>query len=412
MTAPAESVHVARQPILDGRQQVFGYELLYRAREADTVSTGMQVRASARVIASTLQDIGFDVLTNGHRAFINLSSETLLADAGALFEPDRVVLELLEGVRVTPEVVAMCQSLHERHYALALDDFVPGSGADALLPFVKFVKLDMLALSPARLATAAAQLAGRGLTVVAEKVETVEAFERARTAGCTLFQGYYFCKPIRFSSQTLSTSQISQMRLIAALYKPSISLATIEDLLKRDTALTYRVLRTVNSAAMGLRREVRSVRDALLLLGLDQIRKWTSVWLLAGANRGASEVVTMTVVRGRACELIGKTLGRADGGAEYFLLGLCSLLDTVLGQPMARVVADLPLGDEVRQALLGSPNEARRLLDVVITYEQGRFQDASTLATAMGLDLEVVADAYAEALQWSRGFLGSEAAAA
>ena len=142
-----------------------------------------------------------------------------------------------------------------------------------------------------------------------------------------------------------------------------LSLAAIEELLKLDGSLTYRVLRTVNSAGFGLRREIHSVREALLLLGLDQIRRWTSVWLLAGANRGPSELVTMTVLRGRACELVGQALGRPDAGAEYFLLGMCSLLDVILGQPMSKVVNDLPLGDEIRAALLGQANDARRALD-------------------------------------------------
>ncbi len=411
MGESVEQVHVARQPIFDARQQVYGYELLYRARAFDAACTAVPSEASARVIADTVQAIGFDTLTHGHRAFINLSTETLLAGAADFFDPSRVVLELLESIEVTPEVVEMCRALHARGYPIALDDFDGGPRAEALLPYARFVKLDMLALPAARFASMAAQLKPRGLTVVAEKVENADALDVAREAGCTLFQGYYFCKPVRLSGQSLSTSQIGQMRLISALYKPTVSLSTIEELLKLDSGLSYRVLRTVNSAALGLRREVRSIREALLYLGLDQVRRWTSVWLLAGANRGPSELLTTTVMRARACELVGRAMGRADGGAEYFLLGLCSLLDTILGQPMTRVVADLPLGETIRDALLGKPNVARHVLEAVTHYEQGRFREAAQLATTLGSDLGMLSMAYADALQWSYGFVDSEAAA-
>jgi EAL and modified HD-GYP domain-containing signal transduction protein len=408
----ADQVCVARQPILDARQQVFGYELLYRARVSDTAAGGPTGRASAQLIADALLGVGFDVLTDGRRGFINLATETLLADAGGLLQPEHVVLEILESVRPTKEVVEMCRVLCDRGYAIALDDYVPGTGADELLSFARFAKLDLLVIPPARLMGVAAALLGRGITVIAEKVETVQAFERARAAGCSLFQGYYFCKPVQFSGQTLSASQVTQMRLVAALYKESVSLATIEELLKTDGSLTYRVLRTVNSAGFGLRREIHSIREALLLLGLDQIRRWTSIWLLAGANRGPTELVTMAVLRGRTCELIGQAMGRPDAGAEYFLLGLCSLLDVILGQPMSKVVQDLPLAGEIRAALLGQSSGERRVLDAVGRYEQGAFADAATAAAALGLDVEALANAYAEALKWARGFTGAAARAA
>lgn len=403
MGDPAGTIHVARQPILDAGQRVFGYELLYRAAATDTACVTSVDQASARVIADAMQGIGFDVLTDGRRAFVNLSAATLLADLSGVFDPAQVVLEVLESVQATPEVVDMCRSLHERGYDIALDDYVPGSAATALLPFARFVKLDVLALRPGQLTATARRLAAQGLSVVAEKVETTEAFEQARAAGCSLFQGYHFCRPMVFSGQTLSAGQLAQLQLLAALNEPEVSLTAVEDLLKHDGSLTYRVLRTVNSAGFGLRREVRSIREALLLLGLDQVRKWTSVWVLAGANRGPSELITMTVLRGRTCELVGQALGLADGGAAYFLLGLCSLLDTILGQPMAEVVKALPIEAEIRAALAGEPNEARRVLDAVIHYEQGDFARAAASAHAAGLHDSALPRAYAEGLKWTYG---------
>jgi EAL and modified HD-GYP domain-containing signal transduction protein len=286
---------------------------------------------------------------------------------------------------------------------------MPGSPAGALLPFVTFVKLDVLSLAPDLVARTTARLLSRGLTVIAEKVETADALAAARAAGCTLFQGYHFCKPVNFSGQSLPASHLAQMRLMTALYRPSVSLSAIEDLLKHDASLTYRVLRTVNSAGFGLRREVRSIQEALLLLGLDQVRKWASVWMLAGANRGPSELVTQAVLRGRTSELVGQAFGRPDGGASFFLLGLCSLLDVVLKQPMARLVEALPLEAEIKGALLGEQNEPRQVLDAVMHYTQGDFALAAACAKVLGVGEGVLAAAHAEALRWERELRRAEA---
>ena len=402
MSVAVEQVHVARQPILDARQHVFGYELLHRRNAEATAFTGNGDHASEQVIGDTLLAIGFETLTDGRRAFVNLATETLMADASSVLDPEQVVLEILESVAVTPESIEMCKSLATRGYALALDDFEPGSPAEALLPHVKFVKLDVLALAPDVLEDTAARMLRQGISVIAEKVETMADFDRAKAAGCALFQGYYFCRPETFSAKALSANQLAQIRLMAALYQPSVSLGTIEDLLKHDTSLTYRVLRTVNSAGFGLRREVRSIREALLLLGLEQIRKWTSIWVLAGMNRGPSELVTMTVLRGRSCELIGHTSGRPDSDGGYFLLGLCSLLDALLGQPMSEVVKELPLDDEIRAALLGVVNRPRQVLDAVIHYEQGHWLESAALTAVLDLDEDCLPQAYAEALAWTR----------
>ena len=409
MPVTVDQVHVARQPILDARQQVFGYELLYRAAAADVACTETAGSVSARVIADALLGIGFETLTDGRRAFINLDMHTLLADASGLLDPEQVVLEILESVAITPAVVEVCTSLRERGYAIALDDFVPGSAAEALVPLARFVKLDVLSLAPDELVPTTTRLLSAGVSVVAEKVETAEVFERARAAGCSLFQGYYFCRPVTFSGRALPANHVTQMRLVAALNQPSVSLGAIEDLLKHDASLSYRVLRSVNSAGFGLRREVHSIREALLLLGLDQVRKWSSIWALAGLNKGPSELITMTVLRARCCELIGQALDRSDNGAAYFLLGLCSLLDALLGHPMDVVTRDLPLDPEIQAALLGEANAARGALDAVIHYEQGRWEEAAHAAAALGLAADTLPDAYADALGWARKLTHSAA---
>jgi c-di-GMP phosphodiesterase len=399
VAAASDHTHVARQPILDARGQVYGYELLFRAT-AEATTFSEPGHASARLISDVVTGPGFDALSDGKRVFVNLSADVLLADVSGLFDPERVVLEIPSTTAVTPEVAEMCRRLHGHGHALALDGFAQGAAAEALLPQARFAKVDVLDTPLEDVASLAASLLAKGLTVIAERVETEEAFLAAKAAGCSLFQGYYFCRPQTVSVKAMSANQLTQMQLVAALMQDNVSLVTIEELLKRDTTLSYRVLRTVNSAAFGLRREIGSIREALLLLGLDQIRKWASLWTLAALNRGPSELVTMTIVRARTCEAVGNALGRNDQG--YFLLGLCSLLDALLGQPMKQVVAELPVTAEIRGALLGESNHARQVLDAVARYERADWLESSSAAAAAGLDEDTLPQAYLDALAWAR----------
>jgi c-di-GMP-related signal transduction protein len=242
-----------------------------------------------------------------------------------------------------------------------------------------------------------------GTKLLAEKVETAESFEESRKLGYQLFQGYYFCRPTTFSGGALSARRLAYARLLAALNKTNVSVNSIEDLIKHDASLTYRVLRCINSAAFGIRREIQSIRQALVLLGLDQVRKWASVWALAGLNGGAtSELVTIAILRARSCELVAAKVKGADDASEYFLLGLCSLLEAMLGQPMATAVVELPLSENIRQALLGQTNDARHVLDAVIAHERGEWDEAASIADKISVPRDVLPHAYADALKWAR----------
>lgn len=401
-TSADRPAYIARQPILDRETKVFGYELLSRGGAQHTFWTGPCDDASARVLDDALLSVGLDALTGGRRAFLNLSEAILLSDAATLLPPEGLVLELLETIKACPETIEACESLQQRGYTIALDDFISGSDAEAFLPFAKYVKVDVLATPEDELAPLAARLLPRGLQLVAEKVETVEAFEFAKAAGCSFFQGYFFCKPRTFAVRSMSRGQLTQLRLLAALNRENVSLATVEDLLKQDPGLSYRVLRCVNSAGYGLAKEVHSIREAALLLGLQQIRKWASIWSLAGMNGGSPELVTMTILRARCCELLGASLHNHDAGAEYFLLGLCSMLDSILGRPLEAVVADLPLSTETREALLGQQNTGRHVLDAVTHYERGAWSEVGVNAQRVGLDESHVGGAYHRALAWAR----------
>jgi EAL and modified HD-GYP domain-containing signal transduction protein len=201
----------------------------------------------------------------------------------------------------------------------------------------------------------------------------------------------------------LPTSKLTNLRLLQALNKPDLSVHHIEEIIKPDAALCYRILRTVNSAAYALQRTVQSIREALVLLGRDPIRRWASVWALAGLNEQAhSELVVMSTVRARCCELLAASRGDEDAAAEGFLVGMCSMLDAILSRPMATILEDLPLAPASRAALLGEDNPMRRILDCAIAYERGEWDRCTGLAKQAGIKLTVLPGAYAEALRWSK----------
>ena len=397
-----EGAYVARQPILNVGGKVFGYELLYRAAAADHSCREEQDVAAARVLNDAVLTLGLETLTGGKRAFMNLTRHLLLSDFATLLPPTAVVLEVLENVDIDCDVIAAIKRLRGLGYSIALDDFTLENDARALLPYATYVKVDVLATTPDDRRTIK-QALPPGITLLAEKVESAAMFDELRAAAYTLFQGYYFCRPRTFASGTLTARHLAYSRLLAALSRPDASIAAIEDLIKREASLAFRVLRCINSAAFGIRREIRSIRQALVLLGLDQVRKWALVWGLAGLNFGTTpELVTVAILRARCCELMGQTVVSSDEAAEYFLLGLCSVLDAMLGRSMEEMLAELPLSPTVRGALLGEQNTARLILDAVTAYERGLWDEATALALRAGTNPDQLPTAYADALKWAR----------
>lgn len=404
-------VCVARQPILDARKRVFGYELLYRAARTDTSwAGGPGNQASARVLNDALLSLGLDTLTSGKFAFLNVSEQVLLQDVITVLPPDGIIVELLENIPVTPEVVEACRSLQRRGYAIALDDYTPGCSAEELLPYAKYVKIDLLLTPPEQLVPLSSQLLAKGLRLLAEKVETAESFETAHKAGCSLFQGYFFCRPTTYSKGAIAPRRIAYLRLLAALNKPNVTSAMLEEIIKQDASFSYRVLRSANSAAFGLRQTVRSIQEALILIGQDRVRKWASIWAMAGLSDGAtSELVNITILRARCCELLGQTSKYDSGDSDHFLLGLCSLLDVILGRPMDVALEDLPLSAATRAALLGDDNPERHILDAVTAYERGAWEAAAQAALRGGIDGDRLPEAYAGALRWVGSLTRGEA---
>ncbi len=404
-TSPAKGqqtqIFVARQPILDKSGRIFGYELLYRHGANAEDRMGVHEDYATAKVIDGLYAIGFDVLTANRKAFINVSRRLLLEGIPAVLPRDKVVLELGSDIEADSEVIDVCRQLRKDGYTLAIDDFTMNAWTAELVPLVHYLKIDFLRAgeATARLPNLAP---GEGPTLIAKKIETAERFKEAVVGGYDLFQGFFLGRPVIKESRPVPAQHVASLRLMHALHDPDLSVHQLENLVKHDPALCFLILRTVNSAAYALRTTVQSIREALVLLGRDTVRRWASLWALAGLSQHAhAELLTMATIRARCCELLGASTGDDDAASEGFLVGMCSLMDAILEQPMPALLETLPLPVRVRDALLGQDNNRRRILDCTVAYEQGSWEQCFELSRGAGVNPAVLPAAYAEALRWS-----------
>ena len=385
------------------------YELLFRRTQTMQSCDSPADDACAHVIVDAVLAIGLDTLTSGRRAFVNVSREMLLRGAASLLPRDQVVIELLEDVRGDAEVIEACTALKGAGYAIALDDFDNADDLAPLVPLADYIKVDFLALkTPQERAALIEKLRPCRPKLLAEKVETTQEFEQAVREGFTYFQGYYFGRPAVRDVKRIAARRVAYATLLVQLSKLDISVSELENVIKQDVSLSYKVLRALNSAATPLRVEISSIRQAIILLGRDTIRRWASLWVIASMNSSAHpELVASSIIRARCCEVVDAS-SRLDPGTG-FLLGMCSLLDAILEQPMQEVLSQLPLEADIRAALLGEQNDRRALLDCVIAYERGEWELFDDLAAKAGTNADVLRTAYHDALRWTRDLAAAAA---
>ena len=390
---------------------MFAYELLFRA------SFGTDVEAppghdKRSMLADAVLAMGLDTMTHGRPAFVTVSRDSLLEGIPTLLLAEHVIVALTEDSFGDSDIVEACRVLKRAGYRIALNDFVFSDQTVELIRFADYLKIDFTALSdPAVRAATMEQLGPVHGQLVAGNIETAEQLELAAQEGFAYFQGYFFGQTVMRQAREIPATQAACLQLMHRLNKANLTLAELEDIVKHDAMLTYRLLRTVKSAATVLPASapaVQSIRLALTLLGVKTVQRWASIWAMAAlaepGRHEQAELVAMAVIRARCCELLERP--RHDDG---FLLGLCSLLDVILRQPVETVIGLLPLADDIREALGGEQNARRELLDCVIAYERGQWEDCQRLATRAGVDPAMLPIAYRDALSWTRGLDGTAA---
>jgi EAL and modified HD-GYP domain-containing signal transduction protein len=373
---------VARQPILDARGRVQAHELLFRG-DGEALLGGGQ-RATASVLVATFLEAGLDAVSAGRPVWVNVSREFLLTVDPLPFPPGLVVLELLEGQVVDDALLDRLAALRGEGFEIALDDFTWADGTDRLVEIATHVKLDVRALGIAGFAEHAARLADRDVVLLAEKVETAEEADAALAAGAALLQGFHFARPEAVPSRPLTGSRMASVRS-AVVLAGGADIDEVESTLRSDPALSLRVLRYLNSAAVATRHEVTSIRQALVLVGPRTVAQWAATLLMSDLAEARRAALAAGLVRAALCERLA---GQARD--EGFVVGLLSAVDVLTGAPLEDVLAGLPLADSVRDAVLAGRGPLGGLLG-----------DALRIAEGEGARTEAEAEALRAALVWA-----------
>lgn len=398
-------VLLARQPIFDRKLEVYAYELLFRSSEVNRAEFLNGDRASCEVLLNAYTGLSLETLTRPFPAFVNLTRNLLVAARTPPFPPDQVVIEILEDVVVDDKLVQVVSEAASQGYRFALDDFVLQEQYRPLMPHIHYVKLDVMAHTPESLAAHVHELKAHPVKLIAEKIETHEDYKRCLALGFDLFQGYFLCKPRIVKGQKIQSASHVILRLLQELQDPNTTSARIESLLAQDSALSYKLLRIINSAAYSLPRKVESLRQAVSLLGLNQIRSWAAIIALSGKTDKPRELAQTLLIRARFCELMAQAQ-QLDNPGSYFMTGLLSGLDALLDTEMAPMLAQLPLSEEITVAILGHQGVMGAILDAALALETG---DWESLATH-GLPEDLLQRCYVQSLVWARDLMDTLAA--
>lgn len=376
------NVYLARQPIFDRRQKVVAYELLYRTGESNFNLEKDGTRATTELLSTALLDIGLDKISRGNRIFINFNKELLNDRSAYLLPKAQVAIEITEDTVADGQTIEACKMLKKDGYVLVLDDFNLDSKCKELLNYVDIVKIDYFSTDFAERSRIEAFVKRDQVRMLAEKIETAADYKMALTGGYDFFQGFFFCKPVIIKGKSISGNKMQSMRLLQEIYRPDMDVNNIEVIIKQDPALSYKLLKYINSPVFPLRFEICSIRQAITLLGQKELLKWVSLVTLYNVGYDKpDELIVAAIVRAKFCESVAQATKFKSKSADLFLTGLFSLLDTFLDQPMEEALANLPLAEEIKQALLGKDGEYRDILDLILLYEKGKWNEAFEQAT-------------------------------
>jgi len=394
--------YVARQPILDLRGKVHGYELLFRDGP-EAVFRGDGNLATRTMLDSTVL-FGLGRLTAGLPAFVNCTEESLTRDLVHVMPSGMTVLEILEDIEPSRPVIEACRYLKASGFRLALDDFLWRPGIESLVEIADYIKIDFSIADHQERRRLLDRLRGVTVALVAEKVETADEVREAHDEGFNLLQGFYFCRPVLMQNRRVPANRLSHVEILRLMKSESLDLHELTRQVERDTSLTYRLLRLMNSPACAMQQEVRSVQAALIAVGEETFRRMATLAITSELNAGQpAELLRMACVRARFCEL-----GALFAGLDYteqYLLGLLSLLPAMLRLPMQELAPSLPLRNEIRRALEGENIPERSLLCWLEAHERGNWDACDLIADQRDLEQEDLFGCYEEALRWAETVL-------
>jgi c-di-GMP-related signal transduction protein len=393
---------VARQPIFNRKEQSVAYELLYRSSEVNSFTQINGDEATADVIINGFFNIGIEELSEGKKCFINFTENLLRLKLPTYFNPKSIVVEILEDIPINHELVAICQELKELGFTIALDDFAIQESYDLLpelLKYIDIIKIDFLQTPIQERQQMIKRYKSYQITFLAEKVETREEYETALKDGFDLFQGYFFSRPIVLSTKDIPAYFQTHYQISEELSKEEPNINQIAAKIEQDVSLSYKLLRLINTAAFFTRNKIKSIKHALVFLGLNEFKKWINILTIKRLdhekNSGQEEVIKLSLIRANLCEQLSHKIGRSES-SPYLLTGMFSLIDTLLHCGLDDALQKLPLSDEIKDAINGKNNEIGKVLDWAIQIEKFNWN-----ITDLPLTTKEISECYRKAIQWS-----------
>jgi c-di-GMP-related signal transduction protein len=402
-----DDIFLGRQPILDRDQNLIAFELLFRLDHFDSVNVTDNLSATANVIVNAYGELGIEEVLGQQRGFVNVDTELLMSDVICMLPSKKVVLEILESVKITDEIVQRCIELKQMGYQLALDDVVEiNQEIELLLSIVHVVKIDILAIEKEALVDIVNQLKRWPVLLLAEKVNSSEQAKKCMELGFEMFQGYYFAKPEILSGKRTDPGKLSLLNLLTLVMSDSDA-ADIEQELKHQPGLSYNLMRMVNSTASGFSKNINSIKQAVMVLGRKQLQRWIQLLLYAADNKNekmSDAMLQVAATRGKMMELIA-TVDRPHDKSHQdraFMVGILSLLDALLGMEMTEIIEKLNIPSEISQALLSRSGRLGQELKLIEANEKGEIDSVkSYLAELNFLSLSELTSLELEALGWA-----------
>lgn len=395
-------VYIARQPIFTANKKLFAYELLFRQSVGLNLGELSGDRATTSLLSTTFLTEGIEKVAGKKLCFINFTKNLLLQEIATFFPKNAIVVEILEDVPPTPEVMEVCTKLSKLGYTIALDDFVFNIEMLPLIELANIIKIDYRLSTADEIERILYRLSGHDIKYLAEKIETYKEFEHARKLGFQYFQGYFFARPESIKMREVSSIKISKIRLLAEVNRRDTSTENLRKIIETDVAIAYKLLRYINSAYYYLLKEVTSIRQAIIYLGEKEIRRFVILVIISElAADKPTELLRLSLVRARFCELLAAGSQFAAHANEFFLLGLFSLIDAILDTTMKQALEKLPLADVVKRALTSQQGPFAPILQAVIAYEQGKPEECYQSLQTLKVDTANVYDIYIKSLEFS-----------
>ncbi len=395
-------VHIARQPIFDAHKRLFAYELLFRQTLGLNLGELSGDRATTSLLSTTFLTEGIEKIAGNKPCFINFTKNLLVKEIANFFPKNKIVVEILEDVPPTEEVLEACRSLSQRGYLIALDDFIFNKNLLPLIELANIIKFDYRLSTLDEIERTLYRLGHYELKFLAEKIETYKEFEHASKMGFHYFQGYFFAKPEMVRMKEVSSIKTNQLRLLAEINKRHTTLDNLQKIIESDVAIAYKLLRYINSAYFSLLTKVDSIRQAIIYLGEREIRRFVSLVIISElATKKPLELLRLSLIRARFCELLAEDTHSETDASELFLLGLFSLIDAILDTPMKLMMDKLPLSDEIKAALIGRKGPLMPFLQAVLAYEQGQPDECLQALLLLRVDPEKVYEMYLSAIKFS-----------